>query len=139
VIDDEEIALEAEGRVGGEHDDAVGGRDHRGARAGCDVHARMVAARLAAIDALRAEPAADAAAGGPDEGVAPALRVGAPATGGDDAGELALAAAHEFGGRAAGAPRDADMLDPPLATRDGDVVNDDLAVGADHLEMRAGP
>src|SRR3546814_12013137 len=57
MIDDEQIALEREGRARREHDDPVGGRDERRSRGDGDVGAAMIAAGLALIDALRAEQA----------------------------------------------------------------------------------
>src|SRR3546814_18220661 len=55
VIDDQQIALQREGRRRREHHHPVGGRDEGGSRGNRDVGAAMIAARLALIDALRTE------------------------------------------------------------------------------------
>ncbi len=57
MVDDEQIALEREGRVRRQHDHPVGGRDEGRSRGNRDVGAAMIAAGLALIDALRAEEA----------------------------------------------------------------------------------
>ncbi len=52
VIDDQQIALQREGRISREHDDPVGGREKGRACGHGDISAAVIAARLALIDAL---------------------------------------------------------------------------------------
>ena len=52
MVDDEEIAFEAEGRWAGKHDHAVGRRNHRSADPWSDIHAGMISGRLSAVYTL---------------------------------------------------------------------------------------
>src|SRR4051812_23404345 len=129
MVDDEEIAFEREGGRAGEDHDAVGRRDDRRSGARGDVDAGVERARLAAIDALRAENPADPAARGPDEMLAPAVAVRADRAGGGDARDLALANAQIIGvGNAGGALGDVDPLDRPLPRQDLEIARRDAAV-----------
>src|SRR3546814_134964 len=115
-------------RSPGQDDDAVGRGDDRSAGPRRDVDAAVIGARLAAIDSLSAEAAADSAGDRPDEILPPALRLGSGGAGGVDSSDLALADAKEF---LAGPPltkRGVDMLDVPGPGRDGGVASHRAAV-----------
>src|SRR3546814_15525075 len=86
VVDDDEIALQAEHRRPGQDDDAVGRGDDRSAGPRRDVDAAVIGARLAAIDSLSAEAAADSAGDRPAEILPPTLRLGTGGAGGVGSG-----------------------------------------------------
>src|SRR3546814_15141653 len=96
VVDDDEIALQAEHRRPGQDDDAVGRGDDRSAGPRRDVDAAVRGARLAAIDSLSAEAAADSAGDRPDEIRTLALRLGSGGAGVVDSRDLRPRAAKDW-------------------------------------------
>src|SRR3546814_13396982 len=96
VVDDDEIALQAEPRRPGQDDDAVGRGDDRSAGPRRDVDAAVIGPRLAAIDSLSAEAAADSAGDRPGGNLPPALPSGSGAPGGVGSHDLKPPYAQQF-------------------------------------------
>src|SRR5690606_17262853 len=73
VIEDHQIPFEAEQRRRGEHDASGRGRNNLCAWGRSDVEAGVRTLRHVAVEALRSEHTADAALGGEDERLPPAV------------------------------------------------------------------
>ena len=99
----------------------------------------MVAARLAAIDALRSEPARDPPPHRPDEILPPPLGTGAFLAREIDSFQFGIAPRHESRRRAAGRARDVHALDIPVARRHGDGTGDRAAIGQNCGQARLRP
>ncbi len=95
MIDHHQIALQAEGMIGRQHHNAVGGRacrrafEDRAADRACDVEPAVRRTRDAMrIDALRSEHRADPSGRWPAKGLAPAVAIGVGGFRRGDLGEL---------------------------------------------------